>query len=787
MVTLFSSIAPLRASQELANESWPEVYQELKAFELSGLSVEARNLQLKRDRAVMTFSRGTFYFQRPVAGDIRGAVFIGQGLFQAEVPPSRFERAHVQRMLKAEVVESDFKTAVLRFSDDTFDLIGESAIQGTVPSDAVKLANEFGPRFLRETGANISARLTVSMANQEDPAFFIAEFDGGRHDRFSLLLDHQGRIPSTTFGINGGEKGLIFENSGSQGNDVLMAFYSEADYTRGIVSYSDAFNLVDSQHYTMQVDVREPKKRLKVHALADLESLVDGVQAIPFALSEGLPEFKSLRLKRGMKLESSTLSDGTTLDAVQEDWEGGLTVFLPEALSKGEKIQLRLEVEGDFMFDSPDLSNCYYPLISSQWYPRHGFLDRTTYDTSFLHKKRYLVAGSGERVKDAQVHDDPEALLTEWKMEKPVSLITFGLGSFELHEETAKQGDQAVPVEFYSMPGRVLAIKEDFMVAEMMNSLNYFTVLFGEYPYPQLGAVFHPRSFGQGFASLLLLPRSDRASKFTYSFIAHEMAHQWWGNIVAWRSYRDQWLSEGFAEYSGVLYTRMRDNPKSARELVQRMRRSLRNPPETETGIGKGKLAEVGPLILGHRLNTRETQGAYQALIYNKGGLVLRMLHFLFSDPSTGNGDPFFEMMSDFVRRYSGDWASTEQFIDVANEHFTGTPIAQKYRLADLNWFFRQWVFEAHLPSYRAEYSMQSQSDGSVLIQGKVYQEGAPDDWFMPLPLVFEFGKNQWGAVTVPAYGPERPFQLKLPKKPKKVELDPDLWILSEKTTTKGK
>ena len=54
---------------------------------------------------------------------------------------------------------------------------------------------------------------------------------------------------------------------------------------------------------------------------------------------------------------------------------------------------------------------------------------------------------------------------------------------------------------------------------------------------------------------MLLMPKADMATKHTYRFIAHETAHQWWGNIVAWRSYRDQWLSEGFAEYSGILYT----------------------------------------------------------------------------------------------------------------------------------------------------------------------------------------------------------------------------------------
>ena len=55
---------------------------------------------------------------------------------------------------------------------------------------------------------------------------------------------------------------------------------------------------------------------------------------------------------------------------------------------------------------------------------------------------------------------------------------------------------------------------------------------------------------------------------------------------------------------------------------------------------------------MGHRLESRETGGAYSALIYKKGALVLRMLHFLFTDPQTGDGKAFFDLMSDFVARY---------------------------------------------------------------------------------------------------------------------------------------
>ena len=103
---------------------------------------------------------------------------------------------------------------------------------------------------------------------------------------------------------------------------------------------------------------------------------------------------------------------------------------------------------------------------------------------------------------------------------------------------------------------------------------------------------------------------------------------------------------------------------------------------------------------MGYRLESRETRGAYSALIYKKGALVLRMMHFLFTDPATGDGRPFFDLMSDFVKRYKDGMASTEQFFAVANEHVKATPLAQRHGYTDLNWFYRQWVAQTYLPSY---------------------------------------------------------------------------------------
>ena len=372
-------------------------------------------------------------------------------------------------------------------------------------------------------------------------------------------------------------------------------------------------------------------------------------------------------------------------------------------------------------------------------------------------------------------------------MTEPIALTTFAIGPFQRFEDKVKWegGDKEIPLEYNSVPGGILAIKESFMLAELSNSIRYFNQLFGAYPYENFSATFHPYGFGQGFPSMLMIPATDRANKYTYSFMSHETAHQWWGNIVAWRSYRDQWLSEGFAEYSGVLYTAIRQNPKAAQNLIEQIRDSLRRPPETLSGIGKGTLNDVGPLILGHRLSTSKTFGGYESLVYNKGGLVLRMLHFLMTNPSDGNGQPFFDMIRDFFTRYRNKTASTDDFRLVANEHFAKTPIAQKYHLQDLNWFFQQWVYESDIPEYTLEYKIEDQPDGSVLLTGNLRQENVSDHFFMPLPLNMKFSGGKEANGTIYALGPNTPFKIKLASRPDKVELDPNLWILSSKTSTK--
>jgi hypothetical protein len=763
-------------------------YDLIRSFALDGDAATVEELPFKRDRVEMTFT-GTFYFATPVDGKCSGAVFVGRGMVRAAVPPSEFEKDNVRRLLQSDVVESDFKTAVLRFSDDTYDEIRRKSDRGgPVTEQARKLGSALDARIMEETGANLPARLAVSVLNGENPGFFFAEFDGGKRNRFCVVIDHQNRIPVSAFDINAGEKGLFFAYQSVRfGNDVWMAFHSLQDYERRVSTYSDANDLVDITSYRMNVDLTDAKNVLRVEAEVTMKARLAGIRAVPFVIGESLGEFADARLKRQLRLKSARVGD-VPIAAAQEGWEAGLTVFLPEPTQVGQTVTIAFDLEGDFMRDEPR-SGCAYPRSNTTWYPRHGYLDRSTYELTFRHRKRLRVASVGTRVSeevDAAGHD---VMVTKYRMDQPIALVTFALGPFERHSQMVKwdKGGDPIPVEFNSLPGSLGAIKEDFILAELDNSVRYFAALFGAYPYPTFGAAYHPYGFGQGFPTLLMIPATDRASKYTYAFVSHETAHQWWGNIVAWRSYRDQWLSEGFAEYSGVLYTGLRASPGARDDLIRSLRSSLLEPPRTTTGIGSGRLAEIGPLVLGHRLNSSKSFGAYQALIYDKGALVLRMLHFLMTNPLDGDDRAFFEMMTDFVRRYRGQSASSDDFRVVANEHFARTPLSRKYKLNNLDWFFDQWVAGTALPSYELEYQITSDPDGSAVVSGTVIQINAPETWFMPLPVVVHLEGKKEARGTVHAHGPKTAFEIRLPMRPTKVELDPSNWVLSQKTSTRAR
>ena len=178
--------------------------------------------------------------------------------------------------------------------------------------------------------------------------------------------------------------------------------------------------------------------------------------------------------------------------------------------------------------------------------------------------------------------------------------------------------------------------------------------------------------------------RNDPAafSNFPEFFIAHELAHQWWGQAVGWENYHEQWLSEGIAQYFAALYARERRGEAAFRDVLRQLRR---------WGIEQ---SDQGPIYLGYRLgHLKNDSRTFRAVVYNKSAIVLHMLRRLVGD------DAFFRGLRSFYADNRFKKAGTME-LRRAMESASGLQLER---------FFDRWIFEQNIPRVRYSTTIEGQ------------------------------------------------------------------------------
>jgi Peptidase family M1 domain len=218
--------------------------------------------------------------------------------------------------------------------------------------------------------------------------------------------------------------------------------------------------------------------------------------------------------------------------------------------------------------------------------------------------------------------------------------------------------------------------------------LTYYGTLLGDIPYPDftlavtendLPGGHSPAYFAVLNQTLPMSPlqwRNDPVAFDGYPpyFVAHEIAHQWWGQAVGWKNYHEQWLSEGFAQYFAALYAA---NDRGDDVLVSMLRQMRRWAVDQSA---------QGPVYLGYRLGHIKGEGrVFRAIIYNKGAMVLHMLRRLIGDRQ------FFDGLRQFYQEWKFRKAGTND-LRTAMERVSGR---------DLSAFFDAWIFGFGVPNLK--------------------------------------------------------------------------------------
>jgi len=576
------------------------------------------------------------------------------------------------------------------------------------------------------------------------------------------------------------EEVTLFERSRNR----FISLYSplsENENRRMVITFGQKF---DVQDYQIELDYEPQSYYLSAKASIRIQAQMDNLD--------------SIKLKFNPSLEILRIYDQEKRDLLFTQDKAGKILYVyffepvPKNTSAAVEILYRGKLEppppvvdalpgspaGDLLVYVPPRYETYLFSQVAYWYPSPPDEDYFTARLKIIVPPDYSSVASGRLLEEGTINgiqrvtefDKMGSVFSVFETKYPVKYLSFLVGKLSLTEERT-----GPPLLSTYVASDVHWLKRNFL-EETQRILKFYESRFGPFPYETLRIIqrLWPNAGGYSPATFVVLnelPRSldDRAqanlvmdksnpvdlAQWKEYFLAHEIAHQWWGQGVTWATYRDQWLSEGLSQFSAALYLQSEHKAGTYSSILKKFSKWAE------------KKTQWGPITLGSRLSYFDFE-AYQTIVYDKSSLVLNMLRDLLGD------EPFFAGLQEFFRRFKYSAATTGQFKKVMEE------ISRR----DLDNFFSGWFNTYFLPEARLTYLVQKKEAGDFL---KVRVEQGQNVFVFPLWL--EWSEKTGGAVHREKLIIEKriqEFEIPLSAQVEKVRINPDKAVPGKLTLAKG-
>ena len=797
-----------------------------RVYHIRDASINRPNLNLDLDDGMLAFTED-------ICGRITGAFFEGEGEILLR-PPNRMERGSMALFTGMAILEEQFTSGYFRFNDDTaavlqpfLTLAPESAEFIKQWSDASRSLAEFDALRLL---LDFSHFLPVPGGNEPDRKFFPllhAHLLGKKLGGFEVFWDAAAGEPLWAGQPRVKDNALFF--------DVWTSFAPGA--ARGAAT-GPAANNVSITDFQIQATVQPP-----THLQASTEVKVrvhdGGERALLFELSRYLKVDAVDADGRPVDFIQNPAIEGTK---VQRKGNDLVAVVFPSPLASGRELKLHFSYAGEVL--SQVGNGLLYVGERGTWYPNFG-LSPAQFEMEFHYPTGWTLVATGKQISrvgngndsdedDGETNRDAGAeKISRWTSERPIPVAGFNLGKYVRAEAKAghilveaygtKGVEKSFPkgkpeiIEPPTFPGArgpragslgpmvvtppppSPARNVQAVADKAAKAIGTFSQWFGPYPYGSLAFTQMPGDLSQGWPGLVFLSSfaflspQEQADlhldpvnrELDSQVLVHETAHQWWGDLVLWKSYRDQWIAEGLANYASLLVLEQQ-NPAQFRQILEKYRRDL-----LSTNKDGERLRDAGPVTLGQRLESSHFSGGYEAISYERGTWLLHMLRCMLRDSEAGshsrkgraNSDvnaeePFFRALRKIRDRYAGKSLSTQELVQGFEDELPH-PLWYENR-RKLDWFLEGWVEGTAIPELEAREIHITEKNGVTTVTGVIAQKDAPDDLVTAIPVYAVTANNaQVFLGEVLADGAETPFHLTAPNDAHKILLDPRQTILS--------
>ncbi|ABF41230.1 Aminopeptidase N-like protein [Candidatus Koribacter versatilis Ellin345] len=749
--TLFAQFAP---------NAHP-IYQALRTGGFGQEAYSVQNLLLKRGGATLKLD-GKIWLLGPVNNKHIGLAFTGTGILSV-TPPTPSEQRQLRLFSRDVEFVEHFDEMMLFFTDNTYDEVKAAGQPDSSPAPAGVLSD--ARKRLRDSlRYNLYGRLQQDVMAQQPGGLFFAMIKGKHYSGKMLFVVDPHGVPSIDpleappLDVAPEEVAVTVYDEMHGG--VWTAYYLPQEYMDHTAKGTQKNDTFFIEHQDIDATM-EKSGKLDGVVKTTIISNNDELNVVRFEL------FTTLRVSKVVD------SSGNAMHFMQEDKEhdAQFYVVLPHALKMNEKFDIVTTYSGKDAIRNEGGDN-YYPLARDNWYPNKPFGEYETYDMKFHIPKGMTMVATGIPVSSGEENG---WAVSVWKSAVPQAVAGFNFGRFKKDQAQLKTRNN-FQIESYTNinpPDIVQAIQhaaEPGMsldgshgsaatlgtmdtrsfgpkaLAEAEMATDLYWQYFGPIPYQRLAMTQQTASnYGQAWPGLVYLPITyffdttvrhqlgmSEAKGYFRIVASHEVAHQWWGHAVGFKSYRDQWMSEGFAECSASIYTQMvNKKPDEFRKFWS---------DEHELLVQKNKEGvrpiDVGPVTLGYRLlNGRTGYDVPRRLIYPKGAYILHMVRMMMWNSKSGD-ELFQKMMTDFVQTHYNNVASTEDFKTAVEKYMTqGMDVDGNHTM---DWFFNEYVYGTALPAYSFESSFVDGPNGTTLLKFKLTQSKVDDAFDMIVPVYIE-------------------------------------------------
>ena len=759
-----------------------------------------RNARISRDRVNIYLNRGFIAFLAPTEGRVTGAVFEGDGEVLM-MPRDPMERASLAQFTQAGVLTERFRSGLFRFTDATARELMRFVRRAEPddPKQPTGIQQRWEP-ILQKLNPEYAMRVLLDLVGESDKPCFLAYLQSPARGNFQVEVDE--RFPEAV------RVAAMSHVGGQAFADLWCTFPSGKSE-----NHFDDLSIGSFMTKSFRIDTRiNPDRTLEANAELTFESRSKEDRILVLELSRFL-KVSEVQDENGVRLAVLQKSGGENAETVLRgsNW---IAVVLPKPYPVGTLFKLRVAYRGNVISDAGN--GVLHVGERTNWYPNRGVLRRADFDLTFQYPENLTLVATGNCIEESASNGWKRS---RWKSSQPQTVAGFNLGEYrsaerdvggiELRVFATREVEAALQKALISMGSVIettnplfvetnprIALRADaprspnpaLMLANVADlaaeTISRFEEVFGPLETRRLAVTQVPGHFGQGWPGLVylptmvFLPKSQRATpgpeagseEFNNELLlAHEIAHQWWGNQVGWKTYRDQWISEGFATYSAALQLAAgKDGERKLQELLRRYKADLLARTAQGATVESG-----GPIYLGYRLsNSRNPQG-FNDIIYKKSCWVLHMLRQLMASGSKTKEEPFFTMLRDFMATFRGGSASTQDFVRHAEKFMPSAMDLENNRR--LRWFFDDWVYGTGIPVYKLSVNVKKSAARKYIVSGKIRQSGVPADFEMPVPLVARYGRDRTerlGWVVVDEAGGQ--FRFTVAEKPERVFIDED-------------